>query len=69
MNKLRTAGFGVLLTVLYAAQGCSNGSEEPKQKDHVFKGYEQALDKAKQVQTQLDEAEEKRRKQMEEMTR
>ena len=68
MNKFSISGYGVLLIALYASLSCSHGSEEPKQ-DHVFKGYEQALDKAKQVQSQLDEAEEKRRKQMEEMMR
>jgi len=59
---------GLFLAVIVAACGCSNHSEEQEQ-DHVFKGYEKALDKANQVQSQMDEAEEKRRKQIEEMTR
>ncbi|KPJ90272.1 MAG: hypothetical protein AMJ53_14145 [Gammaproteobacteria bacterium SG8_11] len=56
----------ILMSTLVFA--CSSGSEEPKQ-DHVFKGYENALEKANQVQPQLDEAEEKRRKQFEESMR
>ena len=66
MNKT-VSGCALLITLMCLASACSNPSEAPPQ-DHVFKGYEQALDKAKQVQSQLDEAEEKRRKQMEEMT-
>jgi tRNA A-37 threonylcarbamoyl transferase component Bud32 len=61
-------GYATMLWILLVAAGCSKGSDEPP-KDYVFKGYENALDKAKQVQSQLDEAERKRRKQMEEMTR
>lgn len=56
----------ILMSVLSFA--CSNGAEE-QQQDHVFKGYENALEKAKQLQPQLDEAEEKRKKQIEEMMR
>lgn len=47
---------------------CSNEPEEQKE-DHVFKGYENAYEKAKQLQPQLEEAEEKRRKQIEDSTR
>jgi hypothetical protein len=50
------------------AVACSNGSEE-QNRDHVFKGYEESLEKAKQLQPQLEEAEEKRKKQLEEMMR
>ena len=65
MTKLTS--FSVILMSLLA-YACSSGSEEPSQ-DHVFKGYEDALEKAKQVQPQLDEAEQERRKKMEEMLR
>ncbi len=58
----------VVLAGLAAISGCSGKSEEPPQ-DHVFKGYENALEKAKQVAPQLEEAEEQRRKQLEEMSR
>jgi tRNA A-37 threonylcarbamoyl transferase component Bud32 len=50
------------------AFACSNDTKEQKQ-DYVFKGYENALEKAKQVQPQMEEAEEKRRKQIEDMMR
>lgn len=56
----------ILMSLLTVA--CSNGAEEQK-KDHVFKGYENTLDKAKQIQPQMDEAEQKRRKQIEESMR
>jgi hypothetical protein len=57
-----------VLLVSLGLFACSSGTDEQKQ-DHVFKGYENALEKAKQVQPQLEEAEEKRRKEMEEMMR
>jgi hypothetical protein len=65
MTKLTSYSVILMSLLVYA---CSNGSEEPNQ-DHVFKGYEDALEKAKQVQPQLDEAEQERRKKMEEMLR
>ena len=65
MKKLTS--FSVILLCI-SVIGCSKGADEPKQ-DHVFKGYEDALEKAKQVQPQLDEAEQERRKKMEEMLR
>jgi tRNA A-37 threonylcarbamoyl transferase component Bud32 len=55
-----------VIVMSMAVFACSSGSDEPSQ-DHVFKGYENALEKAKQVQPQLDEAEQERRKKMEEM--
>lgn len=58
----------VVLAGLAAISGCSGKSEEPPQ-DHVFKGYENALEKAKQVAPQLEDAEEQRRKQLEEVSR
>lgn len=57
-----------LIMILNSATGCSNHSDEPQQ-EHVFKNYKQAFDKAEHVQSQLDEAEAKRRKQMEDMMR
>jgi hypothetical protein len=68
MNKSAKTGFALFSAIFFLACACSKNPDKPKQ-DHVFKEYEQALDKAKQVQSQLDEAEKKRRKQMEEMTR
>ena len=65
MNRIICYSVVLMSLGLFA---CSNGTEEQSQ-DHVFKGYENALEKAKQVQPQLEEAEEKRRKQMEEMMR
>lgn len=65
MRKL--TGFSVLVMSVVLL-GCSGGSDEPSQ-DHVFKGYEDALEKAKQVQPELDKAEQERRKKMEEMLR
>ena len=68
MNKSLVAGSLLIISVFCVVSGCSKDPEEPKQ-DHVFKGYERALEKAKQVQSQMDDAEEKRRKQLDEMTR
>lgn len=65
--KLKLSGYTVVLCSLMAI-ACSNESEEPS-KDHVFKGYENAYKKAEQLQPQLDEAEEKRRKQIEDSMR
>jgi len=58
---------GLILSALLLS-GCSNDADEPP-KDHVFKGYQNAMEKAKQVQPQLEEAEEQRRKQLEELSR
>ncbi len=58
---------GLILSALLLS-GCSNDTDEPP-KDHVFKGYQNAMEKAKQVQPQLEEAEEQRRKQLEELSR
>ena len=58
----------VLLTVIALANmACS--SEEQKPKKHVFDSQVQALDKAKQVQQQMDAAEIERRKKIEEQMR
>lgn len=58
---------GLILSALLLS-GCSNDADEPP-KGHVFKGYQNAMEKAKQVQPQLEEAEEQRRKQLEELSR
>jgi len=66
MKTKITSSCLMFLSILTFA--CSNGSDEHKQ-DHVFKGYEKAYEKAKQLQPQMDEAEEKRRKQIEDSMR
>ena len=65
--KAKMFSCSVILVILLAG-ACSKGSEEQKQ-EHVFKGYESALEKAKQIQPQMDEAEEKRRKQIQDSMR
>lgn len=66
MSKFKVLTVGVVSAMVFLLAGCSNDTTEQNQ-DNVFKGYEKALDKAKQLQPQMEEAEEKRRKQMEEM--
>ena len=64
----KSIAYSLLSMVVVVLPACSNDSAE-KQQDHVFKSYENALEKAEQVQPQLEEAEEKRKKQLEEMLR
>jgi hypothetical protein len=63
MNLTKTIAITVLATLL---QGCSSGDKDAEQSGAIPAGQLQALEKAKGTQQLMQEAEEKRRREMEE---
>jgi hypothetical protein len=62
MNLTKTMAIALLATLL---QGCSSGDKDAEKSGAIPVGQLQALDKAKGTQQLMQEAEEKRRKEME----
>lgn len=64
MHKLTVAALVLFLVASAVLWGCSDNDNK---EDHVFKSQERALNKANQVQQQLDESTKERKKQVDEM--